>query len=273
MDYSISASIVLYKNDNSVKKTLDCLLQTNLPIQLFLIDNSPTNQLESELSNYLHFNNVHYIFNNKNIGFGAAHNIALKKIIDTSTFHLVLNPDVVFEPTVIPALLGYMRKNEGIGLVMPKVLYPDGSLQYLCKLVPTPVDLIFRRFLPGAFMQKRSNFFELRFTGYNKEMEVPYLSGCFMFLKVEALKKAGMFDDRFFMYPEDIDLTRRIHEHYKTMFYPGVHIVHEHGKGSYKSIRLLRIHVVNMIKYFNKWGWFFDKQRKETNKKILKQLL
>lgn len=272
MDNLISASIVLYKNPD-VHNTIESLLNTPLPIKLYLIDNSPTNQLEKEFSSYSTNNNVHYIFNDNNIGFGAAHNIALKKVIDTSNFHLVLNPDVVFEPTVIPALLEYMVKNEDVGLVMPKVLYPDGSLQYLCKLMPTPVDLIFRRFLPGALMQKRSNLFELRFTGYNKEMEVPYLSGCFMFLRVAALKKAGLFDDRFFMYPEDIDLTRRIHAYYKTMFFPHVHIVHEHGKGSYKNIRLLRIHIVNMIKYFNKWGWFFDKQRKETNKKILKQLL
>ena len=106
---------------------------------------------------------------------------------------------------------------------------------------------------------------------YNKEMEVPYLSGCFMFLRTEALKKAGLFDERFFMYPEDIDLTRRIHMRYKTKYYPKVSIVHAHEKGSYKNISLFYIHLKNMIKYFNKWGWFFDKERKKINARILSQ--
>jgi GT2 family glycosyltransferase len=74
------------------------------------------------------------------------------------------------------------------------------------------------------------------------------------------------------MYPEDIDLTRRIHQYYKTMFYPYVSIIHEHGQGSYKSLKLLWIHISNMVKYFNKWGWFFDVDRKRINKKVLSQL-
>jgi GT2 family glycosyltransferase len=102
-------------------------------------------------------------------------------------------------------------------------------------------------------------------------MEVPYLSGFFMFLRIEALNYVGLFDERFFMYPEDIDLTRRIHKYYKTIFYPYTEIVHGYERGSYKSFKLFYIHIVNIIKYFNKWGWFFDKERKMVNKKILSQ--
>ena len=58
----------------------------------------------------------------------------------------------------------------------------------------------------------------------------------------------------YFMYPEDIDLTRRIHEHYRTVMYPAVEITHNHAQGSYHSSRLLWIHITNMIKYFIKWG-------------------
>jgi GT2 family glycosyltransferase len=119
--------------------------------------------------------------------------------------------------------------------------------------------------------KKKIDRFELKSSGYDKEIEVPYLSGCFMFLRTESLKKVGLFDERFFMYPEDIDLTRRMHKEYRTMFYPNVSIVHEHEKGSYKSFKLLYIHIINMIKYFNKWGWIFDKERKSINKRILSQ--
>ena len=103
-------------------------------------------------------------------------------------------------------------------------------------------------------------------------MEVPYLSGCFMFLRNSALKKVGLFDDNFFMYPEDIDLTRRINENYKTIFYPHSEVVHQHAKESFKNYKLLISHIINIFKYFNKWGWFFDSKRKNTNNRIYTEL-
>jgi GT2 family glycosyltransferase len=168
-----------------------------------------------------------------------------------------------------------MKEDELIGQLMPKVVYPDGSTQYLCKLIPTPVDLIFRRFLFGplkALARKKAEQFELRFTGYNCEMDVPYLSGCFMLFRSSALKKVGLFDDRFFMYPEDIDITRRMHSQYRTVFFPKATIVHDHAKESYKNKKMLWIHITNLIKYFNKWGWAFDAERKIVNIRVLETL-
>lgn len=271
MEITISGSIVLYKSDISVRKTIEDFLNTTLPVRLFLIDNSPTDKLKIDLADFIEDERVEYIFNNSNVGFGAAHNIAIRKVYDFSSYHLVLNPDVSFEAGVLKSLLEYGEKNKNVGLILPKVEYPNGEVQYVCKLLPTPTDLIFKRFLPKKITQKRIEHFEMRSMGYDREIEVPYLSGCFMFLRTEALKKVGLFDERFFMYPEDIDLTRRIYKEYKTMFYPKVKIIHEHGKGSYKSPSLLYIHIINMIKYFNKWGWFFDKERKLINKRILSQ--
>lgn len=271
MHVDVSASVVLYKSDIQVRRTISDFLNTSLQIKLFLVDNSPTNQLFDELSDLIADKRVLYVFNGTNLGFGAAHNIAVRQTINSSKYHLVLNPDVSFKPGVLEALLDYTDTNKDVGLVIPKVYYPDGSLQYVCKLLPAPFDLLIRRFLPSAFFKKRMEKFELRKMPHDREFEAPYIHGCFMFLRTEALKKVGLFDERFFMYPEDIDLTRRIHKEYKTMFYPKVSIIHEHSKGSYKSIKLLWIHIVNMIKYFNKWGWIFDKERKIVNKRILAQ--
>jgi GT2 family glycosyltransferase len=271
MEMLISGSIVLYKSDKSVRRTVQSFLNTSLPVRLFLVDNSPSDHLKQHLSDLIRDPRVEYLFNNKNIGFGAAHNIAIRKAIDVSSFHLVLNPDVTFEPGVLEDLLRFMQKNLDVGLVMPKILYPNGEVQYACKLLPTPSDLILRRFLPSGITKKANEYFELRNMGYDREWEVPYLSGCFMFLRTEALKKVGLFDERFFMYPEDIDLTRRMNKEYRTMFYPKVSIMHEHGRGSYKSISLLYIHIINMIRYFNKWGWIFDRERKSVNNRILAQ--
>ena len=271
MHIPISASIVLYKTDKSVLETINSFFNTPINGKLFLVDNSPTNNLQQILADTIIDKRVEYIFNNANLGFGAAHNIALRKAEGVSKYHLILNPDINFEANVIPALINYMEANEDVGLVMPKIIYPNKSTQYVAKLLPTPIDLIFKRFIPAFIIKKRMEKFQLKFTGYNTEMEVPYLSGCFMFLRVNALQKIGLFDENFFMYPEDIDLTRRMHQQYKTMFYPEVSVVHAHEQGSYKSKKLLYIHITNMIKYFNKWGWFFDAERRRVNKKIMEQ--
>ena len=91
-----------------------------------------------------------------------------------------------------------------------------------------------------------------------------------MMLRVGALKDTGVFDERFFMYPEDIDLTRRLHRNYRTMFWPEVSIVHCHRAASYGSMKMTWIHVKNMIMYFNKWGWLFDRERRAVNREVLK---
>ena len=163
-----------------------------------------------------------------------------------------------------------MDNNLDIGLLMPKILNSDGSIQYLCKLIPTPFDLMLRRFLPKSIFKKSRTRFQMIDTNYNSIMEVPYLSGCFMFLRLNVLKYVGYFDERFFMYPEDIDLSRRIHEVSKTIFYPNVSIFHLHEKASYKSFKMIYIHFINLVRYFNNWGWFFDKKRDHINSRISK---
>ncbi|NPA40335.1 MAG: glycosyltransferase family 2 protein [Thermodesulfobacteria bacterium] len=271
----LNVSIVLYKNDpEQLTQTIRSVLKSNLVKKLYLIDNSPTDKLKklSQLGE-----RIEYTFNKANLGFGKAHNIALKKSIKENVkYHLVLNPDIHLESEVLEKLYDFMEKNPDVGLVMPKILYPDGKIQYLCKLLPTPMDLFGRRFLDWgpfkSYVKKRNELYELRFTGYDKLMEVPFLSGCFMFLRVSILKKVGLFDERFFLYFEDTDLSRRIHKVAKTIYYPYVHVYHEHQKWSYKNFKLLKIHIKSAIKYFNKWGWFNDPERKTINKKILEKL-
>ena len=265
----LTASLVLYHNSiQDVDKLLECVLKSSID-QLYIVDNSRNDSFRilekrSEKIRYIH---------NENIGYGGAHNIAIREAIALGAkYHVVLNPDIYFNDGTIEALTKYMDNNSNVGQIMPKVYYPDGELQYLCKMVPSPMDLIFKRFLPGRFTAKSLYKFQLRFTGYDKIMNVPYLSGCFMFFRVSALKDIGLFDERFFMYPEDIDITRRMHEKYKTIFYPEVSIVHAHAAASKTNLKMLRVHIINMIKYFNKWGWIFDKKRHEINRKLLKDL-
>jgi GT2 family glycosyltransferase len=92
-----------------------------------------------------------------------------------------------------------------------------------------------------------------------------------MLLRTSALKVVGLFDERFFMYGEDVDLTRRIHEKFITLYYPGATVTHHHARDSDESLKMLWIHCVNLSRYFNKWGWFLDKRRAQINRELLNQ--
>ena len=88
----------------------------------------------------------------------------------------------------------------------------------------------------------------MKWYDYKSTIEVPILSGCFIFVRTDILKDIGVFDERYFMYMEDYDLCRRIGKKYKVVFYPKVNIVHEHGKASYKSRKMMIIHIKSAIK-------------------------
>lgn len=265
----ITASIVCFHHRlEEIKKVIKCLLSEQVTI-VYVIDNSSNDYLRELKKMSAQIRYIH----SQNLGYGAGHNIAMRDAIEIgSDYHVVVNPDIYFENGVLNQLKTFMESDETIGHVMPKVIYPNGKLQYLCKLIPTPFDLIIRRFLPRKWCFRRNEKFQLCFTQYERTMNVPYLSGCFMFFRVEALKKVGLFDERFFMYPEDIDITRRIHREYKTMFYPEVTIIHDHAAASYQSGKMLKIHMINMIRYFNKWGWFWDPERRKMNRRLLTEL-
>lgn len=276
-----TASIVTYKNSaEDLYNVLSSALSAS-PHKIYIVDHSPGDEVEvllfkreSRLKEILKHTSIVEYERVENKGFGAGHNRAIRKSMDAgATYHAILNPDIKWgvTDTVIEELTAYMDSHPEAGMITPKVLFPDGSLQYTCKLLPTPLDLIGRRFLPKSWARRRNERFELRFTGYDRIMNVPYMHGCFMLFRNETLRKTGLFDERFFMYPEDIDITRRLHEVSETVFYPYVSIYHVHGAASRKFGKMLWIHLTNMIKYFNKWGWWFDPKRRKANRKLLEQ--
>lgn len=205
----------------------------------------------------------------KNLGFGAAHNLALHSLSNTSaSYHLILNPDIRLEKGTLSELASVMDVSPEVGILMPRVLYPDGSTQYLCKLLPTPLDLILRRFGHGPWhrlFEDRINQYDMKLFDYSRPVYVPVLSGCFMFTRRSVLESIGGFDERFFLYMEDIDLCRRMSSVSRLLFWPGNTITHSHAQGSYKHRHLLYLHIRAAIAYFNKWGWFHDPARRIQN--------
>lgn len=269
----ITAAVVVYqpRMDWLLKSIQSFTDKDNFSKKLYLIDNSPN---PNEVLQAMESDKIEYIFNNRNVGFGKAHNQGIKKAIAAgSDFHLILNPDVQFDSDILIELTNVLANEATIGLISPKIVYENGEIQRLCKLLPNPKHLIFRRFLKNSpSLEQLNQELELQAFGYDQTAEIPWLSGCFLLARTSHLQKIGGFDERFFMYMEDIDLSRRSLRHFKNIFYPHVTIRHFYEKGSYKSRKLTLIHLISAIKYFTKWGWFFDRQRKIINQEALERL-
>jgi hypothetical protein len=269
--YDIVCSLVIYKNDR--KQLLDAIqsfLNTDLHVRIVLIDNSPTDELKNLTSDP----RAEYSHNPSNPGYGSTHNVAIRKYSDKTRYHLILNPDIYYSSGVLEDIIRFMDADEKIGLVMPKVLYPDGQIQHLAKLIPSPFVFFARRFLPFRyFKDKIIHTFELRFSGYNTIMEAPYLSGCFMVFRSDVLELIDGFDENIFMHMEDLDITRRCYDSgFKTLFYPNQTVYHDHLYKSFLTVANLKMYFISAFYYFNKWGWVFDKKRvlinRETTRKI-----
>ena len=157
----ITASIVIYNTPQAyLQKVVTCLANSTVKTIYVINNNSPDNLKEfaQSLSE-----KVVYIQGQGNVGYGAANNIAMREAIrQNAKYHLVLNPDIEFTDGVIEALQDYMDANLDVGQVMPKIVFPNGKIQYLCKLIPTPFDLIFKRFLPAKLNAKRAHKFQLQ---------------------------------------------------------------------------------------------------------------
>lgn len=247
-EYDITATIVLYHEDLDVlQKTVDSFLKIPFKKRLFLVDNSATDVLKKSFPQ----EEITYIFTGKNIGFGAAHNLVLNHI--NSNYHLVLNPDVAFEEAVLPVLIRQLEMDKELALISPKVMYPSGEHQFVCRTYPTLFDLINRRF---KFSKKAILKHEYRTQDLSQPFYPDFIHGCFLVFKTSIFKDLNGFDERYFLYMEDVDICKKIDAiGKKKLYYPKVEIEHILKRGSSKNFHLLILHISSAIKYFFKWGF------------------
>jgi GT2 family glycosyltransferase len=258
----LTASLVLYKNNPEIViQTIKSLFGTPIEIKLLVVDNSPTDELKKIFDDFQEYDIDYYFNNGINVGFGQGHNFAISKV-KKYDYHLVINPDIYFESKVILDLIYYLNDNLDIGLIQPKILYPHGELQYLCKRNPTILALFIRGFIPNKLASQGMfklymDWYEMRETRYDKIMDVCYLSGCFMLFRRQYLEEIGYFDENFFLYFEDADITMRMAEKYRTVFYPNTYIYHYWARGSHTSLKLTWVTIQSAFYYFSKYGWKF----------------
>ena len=141
------------------------------------------------------------------------------------------------------------------------MLNADGSIQYLVRQKLDVFDYMLR-FVPIQFIKnifdKRLAYYECRDLPEDRTSHIKMGSGCFMVIDVDKYRQIQGFDERFFMYFEDNDLCLRFGQKgYKILYTPFETVTHLYEKGAHKNIKLFRIFMQSMFRFFNKWGWRF----------------
>lgn len=265
--YDIATITVNYKMKDKIVSMLESLARdvqgAGLQIQSAVVDNASSDGIEQELAK--RFPQVQCLANWKNFGFGAANNVALHRF--DAKYYFLINPDVTFPENqkITQALFDFMEKYPKIGLVAPKLILENSSIQPSCLRRPGFWDQPFYRLgfqKKYRWVRKRVDRLLMADFDHNRILPVDWVTGAALFIRGDVLRQIGFFDERFFMYFEDCDLCQNFWEHGWPVYYKGdVFLFHRHERASakisgLKSIfqnELTRVHLSSLIKYWFKW--------------------
>jgi len=267
--YDINVILVNYKSRNEILRCLKSLFDDSknldLKLHITIVDNGSKDGVEHSVLNNFPEARMKLIKHEKNLGFGKAQNSGMKYIL--SRYHFILNPDTVFMDgqNLIKKLYDFMEANLEVGVVGPKIIYPDGSRQNSCYRFPKFWQPIYSRTKLGQIGRGKKiadHYFMTDFE-HNETIPVDWVMGAAMFVRQKAIDDVGYFDERFWMYAEDSDWCRRMWENnWQVYFKHDAVLQHAHGRGSakvngiFKSLlknKLARVHLLSWLKYMWKW--------------------
>jgi GT2 family glycosyltransferase len=248
--YDISIVIVSYNCLDSLKTCIESLeRQQSVRFEIMVFDNKSSDGTGS----FLRAQTFEHILSKENIGFGAAVNRAAARAEGQYLF--ILNPDTIVPPSALSRLLEYARNNPEAGIVAPALCYPDGRSQLSARRLPSRRDILAGRGSPLRIV----GLADERKAGYivhsgGEPMNVPAVSATAVLIETAFFRKLGGFDERFFMYMEDLDLCLRIkNENKGIILLPDVLVIHiwrqSSGKRPYFSSYH---HHLSIYKYFAK---------------------
>lgn len=200
--------------------------------------------------------NVRIIEQRGNLGYGRGNNAGAA--FARGEYILILNPDNVLPPDGAEKLLTALKDDPNAGAIGPALVYPDGSIRPSARRFPSPRDLFQKRMFPitwhAAYEEERQRLDSA------PAVDVDWLVGACLLMRNDLYKELGGFDERFFLFFEDIDLCRRIHARGKKVIYlSSLKVLDRKGRLSGSSIlslitrRTTRIHLGSAVKYFWKW--------------------
>lgn len=249
----VSACIVTHNSSDCISSALLSLLtQTKgVDLQLFVVDNCSHDSTVDIIKKSFKQASLHCL--KKNSGFAAGHNFVLPRL--NSKYHAIINPDIEIKSDVLSQMVSYLEENENIGLLSPKILYPSGAAQPHGKRRPNCKYLLAGRFRNEQKPSAAFAEYAMLEKGESAPFEIENASGCFMLIRTELLKKLNGFDERFFLYFEDSDLTLRLNKISSAFYFPQAAVYHSWARDSKKKIRFKLIEFKSMLYFFKKHGW------------------
>lgn len=263
----VAIVIVNYKMKDLIDKCLETLFSdiegSGLDISVVVVDNNSNDGVKEFLSD--RYPSVSCISQKTNPGFGTSQNVGMKSVV--AKYYFVLNPDTEFLPGqhTMQRLYEYMEQHSRVGMIGPKIVYPDGSLQYSCWRFPSVLQPFYNRTKLGKFSRGKIHnaYHMMKDFDHEKTIPVDALMGSAMFVRGDAIESVGRFDERFWMYYEDIDWCIRMWEaHWPVYYVHDIVLQHLHGRGSAKipglfnaffKNKLFRVHVRSWVRYMWKW--------------------
>lgn len=251
----ISVVIVNYKVKEYIANLLNSLYKAKhqYSLEIFVVDNNSEDDSISFLRE--RYPDVHYIANKDNKGFGVANNQAIRKA--TGTYTLIINPDTLVSEDTLEVLTGHMESHPDCGAAGCKILNPDGTFAPESRRSVPTIWTSACKVLGLNYLFPESKLFGKYYLSWLHEDEasdVPVLSGSFMFWRTSLLKELGGFDERFFMYGEDIDLCYRVQQtDFHIDYVPETSIIHYKGESTKKGdLRYIRTFNKAMYQFFEK---------------------
>lgn len=246
----VTGSIVTYNNSAIIYQCIQSILEQtqDIDFKLYVVDNGSTDKTPEIIKKHFQ-GQVNLIENGRNLGFGAGHNRVLTQV--QSDYHAIINPDITLSENTISQLCSYMEEYPDVLMTMPKILNDDGTEQFLPKYCPSIRYVFVSKLKPFRYLRKRYTRQEEMFT---EPAETEFCTGCFFVIRTGLMKELKGFDSRFFMYCEDADLSRRVRQRGKIMFYPMACATHKWGRDNTRSMKGILRFMTSLFKYFCKWG-------------------
>lgn len=255
----VSGCIVAYNGAQEVLRAADSLLQhtKSVDFTLHLVDNASPDGAGKILQTHdfgVFADKVRVTCLSKNIGFGSGHNQVLP--LPDSEYHAVINPDITVDSDAISALCAWMDAHPDVVMATPRLLYPDGREQYTAKRIPTLLSLIARQ-IPLPFLKKTERHYLMLDEDLTQPCDIAFCTGCFFVVRTEVFRAMGGFDEAFFMYVEDADITRKAMQYGRVMYVPQTYVFHAWHRDANKRWKNFWMQIHSMLRYWKKWGFRF----------------
>jgi len=257
VSHSLSIVIVHYNTVGLLRQCLASLCAEELGCEIVVLDNASLDRSVRKLPE--EFPQVRFVFNEENVGFARACNQGIR--MGEREYCMLLNPDAIIDGAAIRGLVACMEGHPEAGLVAPKLVYPDGSLQLSVRRFPSLRAIGLRilrlnRLFPGPVDR-----YLMQDWDHGEGRDVDWVMGACMLLRWEALEEVGLLDEGFFMYYEDIDLCYRMGQQgWKVRYEPRFAVRHEHQRDSASWVpnRLAWVHLRSLVRLFGKhrFSWW-----------------